>query len=107
MVVLLDLDDLEDEQGFDGRGRPAETYPYPVETPRYLARYDGDAGEEELPDLETRLNLNINGFSSALGCYPYVYYRLPLKITVALGFGSTVYLYVVVTDRIANVDHLA
>ena len=61
MVVLLDLDDLE--------GDAIDTGHTLALRPRHLPLQKGDL-EEDLPPSDARSNPNLNGFSTAVGCYP-------------------------------------
>ena len=70
MVLLLDLDeDVADPHAdVQGGGRFAEFRPHPRNGTVTKTSGSGGAEDEERP---ARANPNINGFSAALGCYPY------------------------------------
>lgn len=70
MVVVLELDD---DEAFDPYARPKGLLglqqPLQLQQKSVIIRDDGD--RKEWTDDTGRLNPNINGFSAALGCYPW------------------------------------
>lgn len=70
MVVLLDLDEDVLDPHADGQhsGGFADFRPHLRDSTVHKIRRTKDPEDVEAPD---RANPNINGFSAALGCYPY------------------------------------
>lgn len=77
MVVLLDLDEDVLAPHADGRHRGgfADFRPHLRNSTVTKIRRTKDLEDVEAPDRE---NPNINGFSAALGCYPYA---APARLT--------------------------